>query len=167
MGIVWENTTPSTDLPRDFCAGIGPLQLGVVLVYYYYLQTHYKNNTHTFVGGVWSECIWRVDMICSVSQVDRRNLVGTFMFYMDEWSLSIFSVSFWHRCIWVFFCSGIVFAVFAFSIEYIYTKESKMEIQICENTGFKNAENKISGWSLIMLKLILLQILCWNFADIE
>ena len=28
----WENTTPSTELPRDFCAGIGPLQLGVVLV---------------------------------------------------------------------------------------------------------------------------------------
>ena len=25
--------TPSTELPRDFCAGIGPLQLGVVLVY--------------------------------------------------------------------------------------------------------------------------------------
>ena len=25
--------TPSTELPRDFCAGIGPLQLGVVLVF--------------------------------------------------------------------------------------------------------------------------------------
>ena len=23
---------PGTELPRDFCAGIGPLQLGVVLV---------------------------------------------------------------------------------------------------------------------------------------
>ena len=32
MGIVWENTTPSTELPCDFCPGIGPLQLGVVLV---------------------------------------------------------------------------------------------------------------------------------------
>ena len=29
----WANTTPSNELPRDFCAGIGPLQLGVVLVY--------------------------------------------------------------------------------------------------------------------------------------
>ena len=29
---MWENTIPSTELPRDFCAGIGPLQLGVVLV---------------------------------------------------------------------------------------------------------------------------------------
>ena len=27
-----ENTTPDTELPRVFCAGIGPLQLGVVLV---------------------------------------------------------------------------------------------------------------------------------------
>ena len=27
-----ENTTPSNELPRDFCAGIGPLQLGLVLV---------------------------------------------------------------------------------------------------------------------------------------
>ena len=26
------NMIPSTELPRDFCAGIGPLQLGVVLV---------------------------------------------------------------------------------------------------------------------------------------
>ena len=34
MGIVWENTTPSTELPHDFCAEIGPLQLGVVLVLY-------------------------------------------------------------------------------------------------------------------------------------
>ena len=29
---MWEKTTPSTELPRVFCAGIGPLQLGVVLV---------------------------------------------------------------------------------------------------------------------------------------
>ena len=29
---MWENTTPSTELPRDFCAAIGPLQLGGVLV---------------------------------------------------------------------------------------------------------------------------------------
>ena len=29
---MWQNTTTSTELPRDSCAGIGPLQLGVVLV---------------------------------------------------------------------------------------------------------------------------------------
>ena len=29
---MWEDTTPSTELPHDFCAGIGPLQLDVVLV---------------------------------------------------------------------------------------------------------------------------------------
>ena len=33
MGIVWENMIPSTELPLDFCAGIGPLQLGGVLVF--------------------------------------------------------------------------------------------------------------------------------------
>ena len=32
LGVVWENTTPSNELPRDFCVGIDPLQLGVVLV---------------------------------------------------------------------------------------------------------------------------------------
>ena len=32
MGIVCENTTPGTELTRHFCAGIGPLQLAVVLV---------------------------------------------------------------------------------------------------------------------------------------
>ena len=30
-----ENNTPSTELPRDFCAWIGPLQLGVVLVFHF------------------------------------------------------------------------------------------------------------------------------------
>ena len=29
---MWEKTTPSTELPLDFRAGIGPLQLGDVLV---------------------------------------------------------------------------------------------------------------------------------------
>ena len=29
-----ENMTPSTELPDDFCAGIGPLLLGVVLVFF-------------------------------------------------------------------------------------------------------------------------------------
>ena len=29
---MWENTTPSTELPRDFSAVIGTLQLGFVLV---------------------------------------------------------------------------------------------------------------------------------------
>ena len=28
------NTTPNTELPRDFCAGIGRLQLGVVLFFF-------------------------------------------------------------------------------------------------------------------------------------
>ena len=44
MGIVWENMTPSTELPRDFCAGIGPLQLGVVLVYYLFTRAESQLN---------------------------------------------------------------------------------------------------------------------------
>ena len=31
--------TRSIELPRDFCAGIGPLQLGVVLVFYIFIIT--------------------------------------------------------------------------------------------------------------------------------
>ena len=27
--------TPRTELPRDFCVGIGPLQFGVVLVFFF------------------------------------------------------------------------------------------------------------------------------------
>ena len=30
---MWENTAPGTELPRDFCARIGPMQLGVVFVF--------------------------------------------------------------------------------------------------------------------------------------
>ena len=31
---MWENTTSSTKLSRDFCARIGPLQLGIVIAFY-------------------------------------------------------------------------------------------------------------------------------------
>jgi len=34
---MWENKAPGTEFPRIFCAGIGPLQLGIVLVYLYFL----------------------------------------------------------------------------------------------------------------------------------
>ena len=49
-----ENTTPSTELPRDFCAGIGPLQLGVVLVHLYFiiLVTFWKNPLNTIERGL-------------------------------------------------------------------------------------------------------------------
>ena len=40
LGIVWGNMTPSTELPRDFCAGIGPPQLGVVLVFVLFYTMH-------------------------------------------------------------------------------------------------------------------------------
>ena len=33
FGHLWKNTTSSTELPRDFCARIVPLQPGVVLVF--------------------------------------------------------------------------------------------------------------------------------------
>ena len=33
LGVMWENSSPGTELSRIFCAGIGPLQLGVVLVF--------------------------------------------------------------------------------------------------------------------------------------
>ena len=49
---------PSTELPRDFCAGIGPLQLGVVLVVTIIesqttkKQTnHILTRTHAIVGS--------------------------------------------------------------------------------------------------------------------
>ena len=44
------NTTPSTDLLRDFCAGIGPLQLGVLLVLYRFVIVNtnlHKNEAVT------------------------------------------------------------------------------------------------------------------------
>ena len=50
---MWENTTPSTELPRDFCAGIGPLQLGVVLVLissYIYIIFNVENGFVTYNG---------------------------------------------------------------------------------------------------------------------
>ena len=38
---------PSTELPRDFCAGIGPLQLSVVLVILLYSMTFCRFPNYT------------------------------------------------------------------------------------------------------------------------
>ena len=35
---------PGTEFARDFCAGIGPLQLGVVLVYLFSKLRHYNTS---------------------------------------------------------------------------------------------------------------------------
>ena len=31
---MWENTAPGTELTRNLCAGISPLELDIVLVFY-------------------------------------------------------------------------------------------------------------------------------------
>ena len=50
MDIVWENTATGIELPRNFCAWIGPLQLGVVLVYLcFHLPTF--NKMYMFFPG--------------------------------------------------------------------------------------------------------------------
>ena len=46
--------SPGTELARDFCAGIGPLQLGVVLVFFYNFD-HIRGGgarKETFAPGV-------------------------------------------------------------------------------------------------------------------
>ena len=51
VGIVWENTIPDTELPRIFCAEIGPLELGAVLVLYVFIIPWIAYNTgHRGVG---------------------------------------------------------------------------------------------------------------------
>ena len=40
---------PGTEFAPDFCAGIGPLQLGVVLVFWLFSNYHCK-NTHIDMG---------------------------------------------------------------------------------------------------------------------
>ena len=51
------NTTPSTELPRDFCAGIGPLQLDVVLVFFYTLVFRFRWCVTRFLALVSSPLI--------------------------------------------------------------------------------------------------------------
>ena len=77
MGILWENTTPSTELPRDFCAGIGPLQLGVVLVFLIfhidvvsrlkYLRKKTVFKSHKIIGkmAAWRITdLWWITILC-------------------------------------------------------------------------------------------------------
>ena len=47
-GIVWKNATSSAELPRDYCAGIGPLQLGVALVFSYFFRNADLFSLHLF-----------------------------------------------------------------------------------------------------------------------
>ena len=51
---MWENTAPGTELPHIFRAGIGPLQLGVVLVFFYSIQivdvTMLKSQTNSNIN---------------------------------------------------------------------------------------------------------------------
>ena len=42
-----EKYDPSTELPYDFCAGIGPLQLGVVFVFDMLIQGFHKGRAST------------------------------------------------------------------------------------------------------------------------
>ena len=44
--------SPGTELARDFCAGIGPLQLGVVLVFFLILTILGGARKETFAPGV-------------------------------------------------------------------------------------------------------------------
>ena len=65
-GIRWKNTGHGTEFARNFCAGIGPLQLGVVLVSYVN-QTLYLPNKETNKHN---------------NQNDQNNTRGTFFLLM-------------------------------------------------------------------------------------
>ena len=53
--IMWGNTAPDTEFPTIVCAGIGPFQLGVVLVYNVSKDDKNKftifTTLHIFKGG--------------------------------------------------------------------------------------------------------------------
>ena len=78
MGIVWENTTPSTELSRDFSARIGPLQLGVVLVLNWFNAKCMSIYMKCSAADTWSERLagrqsdlrtdWKTD-----GQTDSKN----------------------------------------------------------------------------------------------
>ena len=40
---------PGAEFARDFCAGIGPLQLGVVLVF----NLHHNKNVYILIGNIY------------------------------------------------------------------------------------------------------------------
>ena len=62
---MWENTTPGTEIPRIFRAGIGPLQLGVVLVFFLIYEVSLKAKNRFLVQEV----------VCSV---DRAQTTQTY-----------------------------------------------------------------------------------------
>ena len=72
---MWENTTPSTEFPRDFCAGIGLLQLGIVLVYGSFKTIHcgYINGTRLNMA--------LVQIIDNARTANKYNTIGIEIYY--------------------------------------------------------------------------------------
>ena len=93
MGIVWENTTPSTESPCGFCAGIGPLQLGVVLVSWpamYHTKVCWQKHC---VYSLCMKMLWCFDQII-ISDIalclsDLLSEISTFC-YLNSVNITLF-----------------------------------------------------------------------------
>ena len=67
---MWGKYDPITELPRDFCAEIGPLQLGVVLVFYFFIY-----NCHIIYMIIYIILYVCVSFFLSPQALDRIPLV--------------------------------------------------------------------------------------------
>ena len=72
--------TPGTEFARDFCAGIGPLQLGVVLVLFYFI----------LVGNIHKSLLH----ICTYAKkISQNNVKKSSMLALDHRSRSTLKIS--------------------------------------------------------------------------
>ena len=71
---MWEDTTPSTELPRDFCARIGPLQLGVVLVSFKLIDINFGLKGHNSLYKIYYEIIFSETLRASIIIVSMQQV---------------------------------------------------------------------------------------------
>ena len=93
---MWENTALATECPHIFCAGIGPLQLGVVLVLTIFLDFIFQsvvhlaiNPTHQVRSSWWSDIFQ-----CQRAPIPTE-YIKAWYFIFDIFILTDFG--FWHN----------------------------------------------------------------------
>ena len=86
---MWENMTPSTELPRDFCTGIGPLQLDVVLVSFLFWREDEIRGEEIKERGK-RKVSYLFDFIHFVDEEQvRRTRHWNCRWLVDQWSVAV------------------------------------------------------------------------------
>ena len=134
MGIVWKNTTSSTVLSCDFCAGNGPLQLGVVLVgnrLFYFRKKHIWTYSSKIKVPQFPYCQYVSVYVCTLA---TANTVWANKLKLEPGSLQMIM----SKCIF-----------YLFEI-LIFWEDMPLSSILMHTTGEKGSNTCFDMWSIII-----------------